>query len=95
MMHNGRALPLSPWMILLLLAAAGCGDIHSEPGQAVDHTLPPIGSNFDSATAGVIEGRVTWDGDAPAVPPFEPGATRIVPPAPAPRAPAGVEERPR
>lgn len=55
----------------MLLSAAGC---HDDAG-----TVPPVETpvadaapnSFDPATAGSIQGRVTWQGDPPQVPPFQ------------------------
>jgi hypothetical protein len=66
---HGRRLPLIG--MLLILGLGGCVD---EPA-AVPSDSPPAppaqaGAAFDAADTGTIEGRVSWDGPLPDVPPF-------------------------
>jgi hypothetical protein len=61
---------------LLAAGLAGCSETPSPspspPPPTTEPTAPAITpSRFDSASAGVIRGRVTWDGPVPVVPPFE------------------------
>lgn len=56
---------------LCLLAAAllaGCDE--DPPAPVSPPAAPAAGTAFDPATAGTIQGRVTWAGDAPNVPLF-------------------------
>jgi hypothetical protein len=64
-------------MCLLLVAViVGCGE---NPPQSAGESPPPVcaisptvaASQFDAATAGVVRGRVLWDGPVPIVPAFE------------------------
>jgi hypothetical protein len=62
---------------------SGCaGDPPPEPPPA--EPLVAAGTAFDATTAGTIQGRVTWSGAAPVVPPFR-GWTDLVPDQPARR----------
>ena len=68
---NGRAWPqIGTWLSLLAAAAlAGCdADSPLTPPPA-----PPVetSTQFDPTTAGAVEGRATWSGVVPVVPPFQ------------------------
>jgi hypothetical protein len=56
--------------LLPVLAVLGCGDVPSEK-PTEGSASPSPASRFDPSTAGVVSGRVTWDGPLPDVPPFE------------------------
>jgi hypothetical protein len=49
---------------------SGCGDAQSQSSDPASHSAPGAGSAFDPATAGTIQGQVTWTGDLPTVPPL-------------------------
>jgi hypothetical protein len=54
----------------LAAGLAGCGE--AQPPPTAEPTAPgTTTSRFDPASAGVIQGRVTWNGPVPVVPPFE------------------------
>jgi hypothetical protein len=53
----------------LALTGCGKGPTLDLPGPR-DEPPADAGANFDSHTAGTIEGHVTWEGDPPRVPPF-------------------------
>jgi hypothetical protein len=57
------------WFCLSVLVAAGCGGGPPPGPDAAPPARPP--SHFDPATAGTITGRVVWEGEPPAVPPFQ------------------------
>lgn len=52
-------------------AGAGCGEALPGPGGNPTPAPVEIGSQFDAANAGTINGRVVWDGPHPLVPPLE------------------------
>jgi hypothetical protein len=56
------------WYLAAVLAA-GCGEVPSLPPAADAPTVPV--THFDPTTAGTLQGRVTWDGALPVVPPFD------------------------
>lgn len=60
-----------------LVALPGC-DESAAPSSAQEESLLGIGRDFDTASAGTIRGRVTWQGAIPEVPgyrsPISPGA---------------------
>jgi hypothetical protein len=68
-MQGRKTSALSLALVALLLPFAGC-DGTPPPPPAEDATPANIGSRFDPMTAGTIRGRVTWEGDVPAVAPF-------------------------
>jgi hypothetical protein len=49
-----------------LMLLCGCGDL---PEPTAEHPAAPQVSAFDLASAGTIEGCVTWDGDVPTLAP--------------------------
>src|SRR5216684_3803743 len=55
-------------LAILFVALAGCDSPVPEPPSPA---APPaaIGAQFDPSNAGVIAGRVTWDGPIPTFPP--------------------------
>src|SRR5437867_4471934 len=57
-------------LLLALTALAGCNDAQPEPVDATDDPPAQCGSQFNPATAGVIQGQVVWQGDIPRVSPF-------------------------
>jgi hypothetical protein len=55
------------WFVVLV-GVVGCGD---SPSPAVPESSPPeLGTRFDARATGTIDGRLTWEGDAPQVAPF-------------------------
>jgi hypothetical protein len=56
--------------VLLLPLALGCNDARPQTESAPAAVVPP-GSKFDPKTAGTVQGRVTWEGPIPDVPPFK------------------------
>jgi hypothetical protein len=66
-MHGRQPFAVLLPALCLLPLLCGCGDSLSS-----DPPSPPTsaGSAFDPATAGIIQGQVTWNGDLPAVPPL-------------------------
>ncbi len=54
-------------LAVLLVAFAGCTDVPVPPAPPAV-LEPTAGAAFDPAKAGTIDGRVTWQGDLPAVP---------------------------
>ena len=63
-----------PFLFLLaaLLAACGCdGEPTPFPAEPREESrAEPTASHFDPAATGTVQGRVLWQGDAPAVPGF-------------------------
>ncbi len=55
-------------MMVLAVGAVGCGDARPQPPPASPRA--DAGTQFDSATAGRIAGRVHWSADLPVVPPL-------------------------
>lgn len=53
---------------LLLLALTGCGGRYDAAPVASRPHAPQLGSAFDPAQCGTIEGQVIWDGPLPKVP---------------------------
>jgi hypothetical protein len=53
------------WIIALMLVS-GCNEL---PEPTAESPAAPWASKFDLASTGTIEGRVTWDGDLPSLPP--------------------------
>jgi hypothetical protein len=66
-MLHGRTGGWFAWGLALLLT--GC-DEDPLPAPPPARPLAEEGSQFDPATAGLIRGRVTWDGELPAAPPY-------------------------
>src|SRR5436190_2112801 len=61
------------WTFCLLLALAsapGCDDSRPQARERPTASTTDGSSLFDPATAGCLQGRVTWKGDIPAVPQF-------------------------
>src|SRR4051812_25899907 len=56
-------------MLLGLTLLSGCQDI-APPTETPTETPRETGRDFDAATAGTIEGRVTWVGAIPHVSPY-------------------------
>lgn len=71
MPHPARHfLPFS--LLLAILLPLGCAESLAPPSDPTPEDLPAaFASRFDPATATMLRGRVTWDGDVPQVPPFE------------------------
>ncbi len=69
--HQGAYAPRSPLLLLMLLACLGCGDARPQTPDETVLLANEVGRDFDAASAGTIQGRVTWDGDIPNVAPFE------------------------
>jgi hypothetical protein len=67
---HGRELIQALGCGALLVLAAGCGNAPPPPAGAAEPPPPAAAGRFDPATAGTIEGRVTWAGELPDVPPF-------------------------
>src|SRR5260370_15776033 len=76
------------WLLLGLLAA-GCDEDRAAPPAA--EPPPELGARFDPAATGSVEGRLTWKGAVPAVPPF-PSPSR--PMAEPPREPSRPRDNP-
>jgi hypothetical protein len=57
--------------ILAFVALLGCDDEKAPPAREPAECRNDAGSSFNPATAGTIEGHVTWQGDTPVVAPFE------------------------
>jgi hypothetical protein len=56
--------------IPLLALGLGCSDARPQPPTEPQFPAETLATDYDPAAAGVIEGRVTWVGDVPSVPPF-------------------------
>jgi hypothetical protein len=66
-MHERQAFAgLLPALCLLPPLLAGCG--HAQSSDPPAQPAAVAGSAFDPATAGTIQGQVTWSGDLPTVP---------------------------
>ena len=66
---QGRRVSVASGALLLLgLLAAGCDEDRAGPPAA--EPPPELGARFDPAATGTIEGRLSWEGDVPVVPPF-------------------------
>jgi hypothetical protein len=50
--------------------AGGCGEDFAQPEISRESPQPSPVSHFDPTTAGIIHGRVIWQGDIPVVPPL-------------------------
>jgi len=68
-MHGRNPLTVAWAALSLTCALAGCGPTPSPPEDA---PAPPaeLATRFDPASAGAVEGRVSWQGGLPTVPPF-------------------------
>ncbi len=63
---------------LALLCAAACAGCEQAPPPGADADVPTaLATEFDPATAADVRGRVTWEGEAPPVPPFRSSATPL------------------
>src|SRR5205823_2603426 len=67
-MYRRRQTASTPWLLLLLSAALGCGETAPRGSEP---PADPAASRFDPATAGTIQGRVTWQGMVPRVAPSQ------------------------
>src|SRR5262245_43963501 len=55
-------------LMIGILAAGGCRDDSSSTAAPVEAV--ELAASFDAESAGIIQGRVTWRGDLPDIPPF-------------------------
>jgi hypothetical protein len=74
-LHGRKLLPAL--LCLLWLPLGGCTEDSAPPADAFP-TVADAVTAFDPATAGTVQGRVTWEGDLPAVPPLR-GWTDVAP----------------
>lgn len=68
-MYDRGTMPHRAGAALLLLVALGCGRVTTDDAEEASATDEP-GAAFDPATAGVLCGRVSWDGPDPSPAPF-------------------------
>ena len=69
-MVHGSSYKHSALWATLLLGMASCGEARPQPAQPPSDAPDEPASRFDPSAAGSIEGRVTWTGDIPTVPPL-------------------------
>jgi hypothetical protein len=67
---TSRGKPLC-WLLLLLLAALGCGDVSAVIDNDSSDLKHEAGREFDPASSATIHGQVRWAGEMPVAPPFE------------------------
>src|SRR5262245_42683218 len=67
---QGREQNRARWWAALLLVTAGCGADELPPPGRPAPAAGDAASLVDPATAATVEGQVVWEGDLPAVPPF-------------------------
>jgi hypothetical protein len=70
-MPSGRQRRAAVQGALLFVAALGCGQVEPPLPQVGDEVPEQAASAFDPQTACTLQGRVTWEGDLPAVAPFQ------------------------
>jgi hypothetical protein len=63
--------------LALLCAAAPAGCEQAAPPDTPADAPPPLAADFDPASAADVRGRVTWEGEAPRVPPFRSTASPL------------------
>jgi hypothetical protein len=91
-MHGCR-----PGLTLCLLAISlsllpGCENgVRQPPGEPAPQAAIATPNSFDPATAGTIQGQVTWKGDIPHVTPFR---VRTIMPPPSPPQPKRLRDNP-
>jgi hypothetical protein len=70
-MPSGRQRRAAVQGALLFVAALGCGQVEPPLPQVSDEAPEQAASAFDVQSACTLQGRVTWEGDLPAVAPFQ------------------------
>jgi hypothetical protein len=64
--------PACRWGLLFLLSLSlGCGAANPQVAEVPPSKPEQVASRFDPRTAGTIHGCVTWEGDLPAVAPYQ------------------------